>query len=942
MYGSKTYSQTVDFSFSTSNNLFCHPQVVTFTQNCTGNPDELIWRFGNGRVGVLPTEIVTYNLPGSYTVTLTAVYSSTNTAITTTKIVVINPTPTISINANRSYICQPGTISFTAPGSSFITNYEWNFGDGSPIQFTNSNSVIHFFGSYNNFNVVVRGITISGCSATASMGVQVNRFPIINASITPNQGCIPVNSTLTASASLPAGDAVANFLWNFGDGSPVSNTVVNSIPHIYNITTPITTASVTITSTQGCTNQYSYPTFAFGTPPFNTNAVTSDGRSSYCGSETIQFNGTATNANSYLWDFGDGNSVSTSANIVSHKYQSLGNKRVILTPSFNGCAGIKDTIDITIIGVIVDYTFSNQCNAKNTFTFNNLSLGNVSTFRWTFSDIPGSPDIANYNVTHTFPTIGSYSTQLYLFDALTGCSDSLTTYQYTATPIFSSTLPRVCKDSMIQYTVINPYPVASNYVYEFHVDGTIVNAGTSPTISFIPTTHGIFNDFVVIDGPGNNTCNDTLFLPASTTVQGPVLNFSVPLTSCFLNNTFPITNNTSPFIPADPITKWEWSFGDNTTDSIRNPLPHSYSATGTYTVVLKSTDINNCAQKDSVIVNVYPMPAINVLPNIDTLCAGQSLTLFAFSVDTLSWTPNFNLNCLSTFCDTVTVNPLITTNYIAQAKNQYGCLSTDTSLIKVYAPINLQVFPADTTVCPRSIVPYRTNTAGITRWSPSTYLSSTTIANPNSRPDTLITYTIIVADSVGCYADTTTAIIRTFPVPIVNAGLDLVIPFNTPFTLSPNYGAGISGYQWTPPFNSLSCTTCPITSGIAAATTTYNIEVTSINGCKAKDDITIIVACNSSNLNLPTAFTPNNDGKNDKFYPLTRGYKIINKFIVYNRWGNKVFERNNFAPNQPSLGWNGNTLDKQTSDPAVFLWVVEATCDMGQKVEAKGMVVLIR
>jgi gliding motility-associated-like protein len=397
-----------------------------------------------------------------------------------------------------------------------------------------------------------------------------------------------------------------------------------------------------------------------------------------------------------------------------------------------------------------------------------------------------------------------------------------------------------------------------------------------------------------------------------------------------------------PFFPVDIITRWEWNFGDNTIDNKQFPPPHSYSSSGSYKVLLKATDVNNCAQKDSVTVLVYPQPEIKVFPKIDTLCAGQSLNLFAFTADTLLWRTNYNLTCISVACDTVLVNPLVTTNYIAQAKSQYGCISTDTSLIRVYAPFTLQVFPADTSVCPKAIVPYRTNVNGIAAWAPSTYLNSAAITNPISKPDTSISYTIIVADSAGCYADTTTAIIRTFPLPTVNAGSDQVVPYNNSFILSPTYGSGITNYLWSPSVNSLSCTSCPVTNGIAAFTTTYTIEVTSSDGCKAKDDVIVFVACDKANLNMPSAFTPNNDGKNDMFYPLTRGYKTINKFIVYNRWGNKVFERYNFAPNTPSLGWNGDTKDKQTIDSAIFVWIVEATCDVGQKVESKGTVVLIR
>ena len=432
LFFSTAYSQTVDFTFSSANNLFCNPQAVTFTQNCTGNPINFIWRFGNGQSGTSPSQKVTYTSPGTYSVSLTAVYSSK--AISVIKSVVINPTPSFSLVADKSYMCQTGNITFTALGNTFNSTFEWNFGDGTPVQFTPNNSVTHFFGSYNNFKVKVRATTPAGCTKTDSTKVLLKKFAIVDDSITPYKGCISVNAVLTASASFPNGDLVTNYAWDFGDGTPVVNTTVNNMPHTYTIVTPITTASVTMTSSQGCINQSTFPAFGFGTPPFNTIAVTSDGRNIYCGGETVKFNGFAVNANSYLWDFGDGNMVATSSPVIGHKYNSLGNKRVILTPAFNGCEGQKDSIDITIIGVVADYEFTNQCSSKNTYFFNNLSPGNVSFFRWTFSDIPGSPDSVNNNITHRFPVYGSYSTKLYVIDSLSGCSDTLITNQYTATP----------------------------------------------------------------------------------------------------------------------------------------------------------------------------------------------------------------------------------------------------------------------------------------------------------------------------------------------------------------------------------------------------------------------------------------------------------------------------------------------------------------------------
>ncbi|MEI2737407.1 MAG: PKD domain-containing protein [Chitinophagaceae bacterium] len=934
-----TYGQTVDFTFSTSNNLYCNPQLVTFTQNCTGAPDGFIWRFGNGVSANQSIASTTYSNPGTYFVTLIAIYA--DVAISTTKPITINPTPFISISADRNNLCQPGIVNFTASGSPFISSFEWNFGDGSPVLITSTNAASHLFSSYNSFVVTVKGITLAGCSSIATDTVKVERFSITDAGIDPPGGCIPATIVLNVIPDPPQGDPPVNFTWNFGDGSPVANTTVPDVSHIYTITTPITTASVTVATASGCTSQYIYPLFGFGIPPVNPVAVTDDGRTTYCASETIRFNSSATNANYFVWDYGDGSNDSISSPTTTHRYRSLGNKRVIMTPYFNGCAGVeKDTIDLTIIGVVADYTFHNLCSARNHFVYDNLSLGNISSFRWTFSDIPGSPDIVNYNTTHNFPANGSFTTQLYLYDSTTGCNDSLLTNQYTATPVFTSSRSKVCKDSIIVYTVLNPYPPNSGYVYEYHVDGPIIAHSIYPELILKPDLRGVFNEFVIIDGPGNNTCNDTLYLPGPTTVGGPVLDFSMPDLSCFLNNSFPVVNNSFPFFATDPIVTWEWDFGDNTFSNLKDPPPHSYAIPGAFKMFFKVTDINSCAQIDSMIVRVHPTPEIYVLPRIDTICSGDSLQLLAFTIDNLQWTTNYNISCLT--CDTVRINPATSTNYVAQATNGFGCINSDTAKIKVYEPFDLQVSPADTAFCPPGRVQYYTNLNGIFNWSPSSWLNASGIRNPVSTPDSSVTYRIILNDSGSCFADTAFASILVYTIPTVNAGSDQIVPFYNSFTFNPAYSSDVVSYHWSPPVNALSCTSCPVVSGVASESAKYTIDVTTADGCKAKDDVMVIVVCNKANLNLPSAFTPNNDGLNDHFYPLTRGYKMINKFVVYDRWANKVFERYNFLPNTPLLGWNGTTKDKQPSGSNVFVWMIEATCDLGEKVESKGIVTLIR
>jgi gliding motility-associated-like protein len=89
------------------------------------------------------------------------------------------------------------------------------------------------------------------------------------------------------------------------------------------------------------------------------------------------------------------------------------------------------------------------------------------------------------------------------------------------------------------------------------------------------------------------------------------------------------------------------------------------------------------------------------------------------------------------------------------------------------------------------------------------------------------------------------------------------------------------------------------------------VEVKNEGECVAKDNLTIYVVCNQGNLYIPNTFSPNADGMNDRFYPRGKGVFMIKSLRVFNRWGEMVFERLNFSPNDASAGWDG-TIQRQT------------------------------
>jgi gliding motility-associated-like protein len=99
---------------------------------------------------------------------------------------------------------------------------------------------------------------------------------------------------------------------------------------------------------------------------------------------------------------------------------------------------------------------------------------------------------------------------------------------------------------------------------------------------------------------------------------------------------------------------------------------------------------------------------------------------------------------------------------------------------------------------------------------------------------------------------------------------------------------------------------------------------------------TINVTTKNCGFAIPTAFSPNNDGRNDVFKPLLSGAIIAYSFTIYNRWGEKIFNTN-----KPSAGWNGFNKN-QMQLPGTYVWVCEYQLAGQPLVVKKGAVLLMK
>jgi gliding motility-associated-like protein len=248
-------------------------------------------------------------------------------------------------------------------------------------------------------------------------------------------------------------------------------------------------------------------------------------------------------------------------------------------------------------------------------------------------------------------------------------------------------------------------------------------------------------------------------------------------------------------------------------------------------------------------------------------------------------------------------------------------------------PYPVAVASNDTTIC------FGDNarlfaSGGITyRWSPSEGLSNNSIANPTASPTRSIRYLVSVFDNKGCPKPGIDSVrVRVVAQVPAFAGNDTSIVLNQPLQLN---ATGGTAYAWTP---TTGLNNPNISSPVANPTSniSYIVRVSTPEGCFAKDTINVKVFNTNPDLFVPTAFTPNNDSKNDQLIPIPVGITKLEYFKVYNRYGELVFNTT-----QIGRGWDGRIKGKE-QNTSTYVWYVQGVDYTGKTIFKKGTSTLIR
>ena len=209
------------------------------------------------------------------------------------------------------------------------------------------------------------------------------------------------------------------------------------------------------------------------------------------------------------------------------------------------------------------------------------------------------------------------------------------------------------------------------------------------------------------------------------------------------------------------------------------------------------------------------------------------------------------------------------------------------------------------------------------------------------KPRTNTIYRVYASGESGCFQKMDSIIIPVGQYPIVTLPQDTMLPTGTIYTISypyPRNGPGFD-YRWTPN-RDLDCDSCAYPKATVKNDICYRLVVTNIYGCKDTAETCIQTFCENSQVFIPNAFTPT-DNINNRFTVRATGISVVKSFKVYNRWGQIIFERVNFPPNNYNFGWDGR-INGQLSPPDVFLYTCEVVCENNVPFTYRGNVTLIR
>ena len=701
--------------------------------------------------------------------------------------------------------------------------------------------------------------------------------------------------------------------------------------------------------------------------------------------DLISFTNTSSGAANYKW-LVDGVEIANTTDF-SYTFPAVGKYKVTLKSYNNDTACFASYSDDIILNCGVTARFYTNKKAiasklnvyEDSIRFTNTSY-NGQTYNWLITNNLGlNISITDsVNLTYVFPTPATY--QITLIASNGSCSD--TTEAYTVQDLDPTADGAPYNISVMCF---QPNKVRVNFC--------LADYGFAPLPINTPV------NFYDADPrlPGANRLSPTFYLTSAVPGGNCALCFTHVLNVAYANLekiylVFNDAGTSNPVILPNAVLE-EKSYNNNFGNSIANRTTiiaaicqgqsyAGYTTAGTYVDSYVSVN-NGCDSIRTLILTIKPVFATDVTASI---CQGKNYaghTTAGTYVDVYTAVNG----CDSTRTLHLSILPVFSTNIaatICQGQNYYGHTTTGT-YVDVYAAINgcdstrtlqLLVNPTKVTNLSATICAgqtyisggYPKTVTGIYYDTLRTYLNCDSLVitnltvNPLPVPDlgidrgvcidsvltldpgifssylwqdgsvnqTFVTnvigqYSVTVKNAFGCKASDTMKLTRIYPLParFLPADSSLcrgnILEIKVP---------GYAQYNWSTGSNE---NFIDITK-----TDTYSLQVIDVHGCKGNDTMKVFFYTDCITIQVPNAFTPNDDSKNDVFKPLIPAPVQNYSFQIWSRWGQLLFETKDYKK-----GWDG-TFHSQKQSPGVFVYLISFKDQDGNNVKKKGSFVLIR
>lgn len=647
-----------------------------------------------------------------------------------------------------------------------------------------------------------------------------------------------------------------------------------------------------------------------------------------CNGEQISLNPNAAHPE-YIYQWTPANSLSdaNAINPIASPNQTT-NYQLSYTDSTRLCQ-IDKTIKIIVLDTLEKLAadFQVNCDGKTV----NFLANNSADINWDFGDntsiVPSNGVAA---IQHIYETPGAFEVHL-KYSSSNICPDStslsINIPEDNLSPKFEWNV-EACDNNVAALELIDLSKSIFGEItnWDWALSNGMTATEQEPLFSI--SENGPLTATLIVTLDNDASCKDSFTLE----IPELLINEPIPdsLFACFGNIV-----SLNPEFDDQYIYDWMPTLGLSD-PSAPNPI---IRIEGSEQYIVQISNEFECKIIDTIKTDVAPEIKITGL-EIPPVCEEMEVVLLAESDQAINqWWLNENGDTLS-FEPELLVNIKEPTTYSAGFVDEFGCVNQEDLFID-YQPIVLE-YAAEQRFCPTDdhriiIENLRPENELKFDWEPNAdVISGGTTSNPIVQAEEPTIFTFTAGNEFDCQVTGQVLVeIKTPPAINVDALPDTVFagsPVQLVATENLDYV-----YNWSPN-NTLNNSSIFNPIALPKETTTYTVSVADELGCTNTASVEVFVrpaVCGPPYIFVPTGFTPNGDGENDILY--VRGNFISDMtFIIFDRWGDKVFETSNKA-----IGWDGTRNGKELPS-GVFGYYLRAVCENGEVYTKQGNITLIR